>query len=151
MTTGGVKIQTSDDYETGVYLEDVSITSSLYPCLDLTKGGTATVFIEGTNSFTDGRVYSSDYSSTSDNKGTLFCKGGLALCDIDGTSGSATLSISQNYKSCIATKGNLLLESGTYTLTSTAVAVYDSSEKDFNSPTCLRADGNIVVDRKSVV
>ena len=146
-TTGGVKIQTTTDYEVGVYLNDVSITSTNYPCIDITKGGAASVFVTGTNTLTDGRTYSTDYSSYSDNKGTLYCKGGMALVAPDGT---GSLSITQNYKSCIATKANLSIESGTYTLTSTAVAVYDSSDGDYNSPACINVDGNVAVSGGTV-
>ncbi len=146
-TSGGVKIQTTTEYEVGVYLDNVSITSTNYPCLDMTKGGAASVFLTGTNTLNDGRNYSSDYSSYSDNKGTLYCKGGLALVSSNGT---GTLTITQNYKSCIATKANLSIESGTYTLTSTAVATYDSTEGDYNSPACINVDGNMTVSGGTV-
>ena len=139
-TSGGFKIQTSTEYETGLYLNGVSITSTDYPCIDITKGGAATVFVSGTNILKDGRVYNSDYSTSgSDNKGTLFCKGSLALC------GDGTLTVSQNYKSCIASKGNILLEGGIYTLSSTGAAVYDSTEADYNSPALINCDGNFNV------
>lgn len=144
-TSGGVKIQTSTDHEVGVYLDNISITSTNYPCIDITKGGAATVFLTGENTLKDGRNYSSDYSSSgSDNKGTLFCKGGISLC------GDGSLTITQNYKSCIASKGNISIENGTYTLTSTAVAVYDSSESDYNSPALINCDGNITIKGGSV-
>ena len=121
LSTGGVKIQSSDDYETGIYLDDVTISSSNYPCIDITKGGIATVFINGTNTLTDGRSYGTSYSDTSDNKGTLFCKGGLALCEgslnDEDSDGTATLSVTQAYKNCIASKAGILtIESGTYVL-----------------------------------
>ncbi len=136
---GGIKIQTSTDYETAVYLEDVSITSTNYPCIDITKGGAATVFLTGDNVLVDGRSYGTgygeEYSTTegatyeddgetkecgvsqnvvsegSDSKGTLYCKGGLAV------TGSGSLSVTQAYKNCIASKdGVLTIESGTITL-----------------------------------
>ncbi|MBP5284311.1 MAG: carbohydrate-binding domain-containing protein [Treponema sp.] len=138
-TRGGIKIQTSTDYETAVYLEDVSITSTNYPCIDITKGGAATVFLTGDNVLVDGRSYGTgygeEYSTTegatyeddgetkecelsqnvvsegSDSKGTLYCKGGLAV------TGSGSLSVTQAYKNCIASKdGVLTIESGTITL-----------------------------------
>jgi hypothetical protein len=139
LSEGGVKIQTSTSYETGIYLNGVTINSTNYPCIDITKGGAATVFLSGTNTLVDGRSYgtgygeeystsSSDtytddgvtYSCTvsksvekegSDSKGTLYCKGGLTIC------GSGTLSVTQAYKNCIASKdGYLTIESGTYNL-----------------------------------
>ncbi len=146
MTTGGVKIQTSTDYEAGIYLNGATITSSSYPCIDITKGGNASVFLVAgtTNTLTDGRSwgtgYGEEYSTTSgatytdddgetatctvtkaavspgsDSKGTICCKGSMAI------SGSGSLSITQGYKNCIASKnGVLTIESGTYDLTSTA-------------------------------
>ena len=144
MTSGGVKIQTNPDYETGVYLEEVNITSSSYPCIDITKGGAASVFIaDGTsNVLKDGRSYGTGYgeeyattslktytddegntqyctkvasavSPGSDSKGTLYCKGGMTI------SGSGTLTVTQAYKNCIASKGYLKIQDGIYVLTST--------------------------------
>lgn len=116
--TGGVKIQTNANYKTSVYLNDVTIKSSNYPCLDITKGGSAQVYIEGENIFTDGRLYGrgygEDYSTTegSNNKGTLYCTGDLTI------SGSGSLTITQAYKNCIASKANLTVNGGTYILTS---------------------------------
>lgn len=125
-TSGGVKIQSSTEYETGVYLKNVSITSSISPCIDITKGGAASVFLSGENSLTDGRKYGHGYgdsaaSSTqpadangSDSKGTLYCKGGMAICEADA---GGSLSVVQAYKNCVASKdGILAVESGTLTL-----------------------------------
>lgn len=139
LSEGGVKIQTSTSYETGIYLNGVTINSSNYPCIDITKGGAATVFLSGTNTLVDGRSYGTGYGEEystssgdtytddgvtysctvsksvekegSDSKGTLYCKGGLTIC------GSGTLSVTQAYKNCIASKdGYLTIESGTYNL-----------------------------------
>ena len=114
---GGVKIQTNADYKTNVYLNAVTINSTDYPCLDITKGGPADIYLEGENSFTDGRKYGTgygeDYSTEgSNNKGTLFCKGDLNLM------GAGTLTVTQAYKNCIASKANLTVNGGTYILTS---------------------------------
>lgn len=139
LSEGGVKIQTSTSYETGIYLNGVTINSTNYPCIDITKGGAATVFLSGTNTLVDGRSYGTGYGEEystssgdtytddgvtysctvsksvekegSDSKGTLYCKGGLTIC------GSGTLSVTQAYKNCIASKdGYLTIESGTYNL-----------------------------------
>lgn len=112
---GGIRIQTyyesdTDYYEVGIYLNGATITSTDYPCLYITKGAPASVFlVEGTtNSLTDGRSYGTSYSE--DQKGTLFCKDSLAL------SGSGSLNVKQAYKNCIASKAFLTIESGTYTI-----------------------------------
>lgn len=139
LSEGGLKIQTSTSYETGIYLNGVTINSTNYPCIDITKGGAATVFLSGTNTLVDGRSYGTGYGEEystssgdtytddgvtysctvsksvekegSDSKGTLYCKGGLTIC------GSGTLSVTQAYKNCIASKdGYLTIESGTYNL-----------------------------------
>lgn len=139
LSEGGVKIQTSTSYETGIYLNGVTINSTNYPCIDITKGGAATVFLSGTNTLVDGRSYGTGYGEEystssgdtytddgvtysctvsksvekegSDSKGTLYCKGGLTIC------GSGTLSVTQAYKNCITSKdGYLTIESGTYNL-----------------------------------
>lgn len=139
LSEGGVKIQTSTSYETGIYLNGVTINSTNYPCIDITKGGAATVFLSGINTLVDGRSYGTGYGEEystssgdnytddgvtysctvsksvekegSDSKGTLYCKGGLTIC------GSGTLSVTQAYKNCIASKdGYLTIESGTYNL-----------------------------------
>ena len=144
MTTGGVKIQTSTAHEAGIYLNGVSITSSSYPCIDITKGGSASVFlVDGTeNSLVDGRSYGTgygeEYSTTSgstytdDDGETVSCtvvkaavspgsdsKGTLYCKGSMSISGNGSLSIIQGYKNCIASKdGILTIESGTYDLTS---------------------------------
>lgn len=97
------------------------------------------MFLSGTNTLVDGRSYGTGYGEEystssgdtytddgvtysctvsksvekegSDSKGTLYCKGGLTIC------GSGTLSVTQAYKNCIASKdGYLTIESGTYNL-----------------------------------
>ncbi|WP_294430754.1 carbohydrate-binding domain-containing protein [uncultured Treponema sp.] len=140
-TTGGVKIQSNGTDAVTVSLNDVSISSSNYPCLEVTKGSPAIVFLNGTNTFVDGRAYGTGYgeeystesgstykedgvtydctvvksavSEGSDSKGTLYSKGDLTI------SGSGSLSVTQAYKSCIASKSVLTINSGTYTLVST--------------------------------
>ncbi len=125
-TDGGVKIQIPKEYEAGIYLDNVSITSSNYPCVEVTKGGAATVFLKGENILIDGRKYGygygSDYASTSknpvtegsDSKGTLYSKGGLSICQSEE---GASLSVTQAYKNCIASKdGVLSVEGGILTL-----------------------------------
>ncbi|MBQ3671902.1 MAG: carbohydrate-binding domain-containing protein [Treponema sp.] len=147
LSTGGVKIQTTTDHEIGVYLNNVSITSSNYPCFDITKGGSASVFLTGTNSLVDGRTYGygygSEYASTSqnpvsdgsDSKGTLYCKGGLSL------SGSGSLSVVQAYKNCIASKdGTLTIESGTYTLANYKKSTY-APLTDYSSTSATGKNG----------
>ena len=122
LSTGGVKIQTTTDHEIGVYLNNVSITSSNYPCFDITKGGSASVFLTGTNSLVDGRTYG-------------YCKGGLSL------SGSGSLSVVQAYKNCIASKdGTLTIESGTYTLANYKKSTY-APLTDYSSTSATGKNG----------
>ena len=120
--TGGVKIQTNgeESVNTAVYLNNVTITSTDYPCLEITKGGAATVYLSGSNTFTDGRKYGTNYEDTedkgakSDNKGSLYCKGSLTIAE---SSSGGALTVIQAYKNCIATKDGLLtVKSGTLSL-----------------------------------
>lgn len=128
--TGGVKIQTNGEegVNTAVYLNNVTITSTDYPCLEITKGGAATVYLSGSNTFTDGRVYGYGYGDSaatcaegraknaegSDNKGTLYCKGSLTIAE---SSSGGSLTVIQAYKNCIATKDGLLtVKSGSLNL-----------------------------------
>lgn len=144
--TGGVKIQTNSSYTTNVILKGASITSSNYPCLDITKGGDAVITLTGTNTLTDGRVYGTGYgdfyttdsslagtytsggdvyeycdsgsvqSEGSNNKGTIYCKGNLSI------EGTGSVTITEAYKNCIAAKGVLTINGGTFNLTSTGKA-----------------------------
>lgn len=128
--TGGVKIQTNGEegVNTAVYLNNVTITSTDYPCLEITKGGAATVYLSGSNTFTDGRIYGYGYGDSaatcessrvknaegSDNKGTLYCKGSLTIAE---SSSGGALTVIQAYKNCIATKDGLLtVKSGSLNL-----------------------------------
>ena len=141
MSAGGVKIQSNASDTVAVYLNDAEITSTNYPCVEVTKGSPAIVDISGTNVFVDGRKYGTGYgeeystvsgdtytedgttysctvsksvvSEGSDSKGSLYSKGNLTV------TGSGSLSVTQAYKNCIASKAILTIESGTYTLTST--------------------------------
>ena len=140
MTTGGVKIQSNGSDVVAVYLNDAQISSSNYPCVEVTKGSPAIVDISGTNVFVDGRSYGTgygeEYSTTSgstytnddgnpvsctvvktavsegsDSKGSLYAKGSLTI------TGSGSLSVTQAYKNCIASKdGILTIDGGTLTL-----------------------------------
>lgn len=140
MSTGGIKIQSNATNLIGIYLNDATITSSDYPCIEITKGSAAKVNLSGTNTLSDGRVYGIGYgeeystaegatyeddgvtyectvsqkvvSEGSDSKGTLYCKGDLTL------SGEGSLKVIQAYKNCIASKAKLTVESGTYELSS---------------------------------
>lgn len=140
MSTGGIKIQSNATNLIGIYLNDATITSSDYPCIEITKGSAAKVNLSGTNTLSDGRIYGTgygeEYSTTegatyeddgvtyectvsqkvvsegSDSKGTLYCKGDLTL------TGEGSLKVIQAYKNCIASKAKLTVESGTYELSS---------------------------------
>lgn len=141
-TKGGVKIQSNGSNKIAVYLNNATITSSSYPCLEITKGSPAIVNLSGTNTFADGRAYGTGYGAYyttdsslagttnsdgdtyiycgsgsvveegSDSKGSLYCKSNLTI------NGSGSLTIKQAYKNCIATKTALVIDGGTFTLTS---------------------------------
>ncbi len=142
LTTGGIKIQTNGSDQTGIYLNNVSITSSNYPCIEITKGSPSSIFLSGNNQLTDGRNYGTGYgeyytndttlsgttfddeedyifcdsgniiNEGSDSKGTIYCKGSLAVC------GTGTLNLSQHYKHCIVSKKFLNIYNGNLILTS---------------------------------
>ena len=141
MTTGGIKIQSNGTDAVNVNLNGATITSSNYPCVEVTKGSATKVVLTGTNTFVDGRSYGTGYgeeystssgdtykedgvtysctvvesavSEGSDSKGSLYSKGNLTI------SGSGSLKVTQGFKNCIATKAYLTIESGTFTLIST--------------------------------
>ncbi|MCR5761664.1 MAG: carbohydrate-binding domain-containing protein [Sphaerochaetaceae bacterium] len=139
---GSLLIKKTGEKNVGLYLNGVSITSGNYPCIEV-KGDVVNTFVylNGTNTLTDGRTYgvgysdeegtdyyTSSYSGTpdedaeltaswaqgSDAKGTLYSRGSLIF------SGSGSLSITQNYKHCIASKDYVRIINGTYTLSSTS-------------------------------
>ncbi|MBQ7157964.1 MAG: carbohydrate-binding domain-containing protein [Treponema sp.] len=174
LTTGGVKIQSNGSNMVYVYLTDTNITSSNYPCLEVTKGSPTTVTLSGTNTFVDGRVYGygygEEYSSTSgatytddgvtkscsvsqhavsegsDSKGTLFSKGNLTL------TGTGSLSVTQAYKNCIASKdGILTIENGTYTLKNYKPSSNTGKNGLFGGQGIVINDGIISFDGKGIV
>ncbi|MBQ5999054.1 MAG: carbohydrate-binding domain-containing protein [Treponema sp.] len=174
LSEGGVKIQTSTDHETGIYLNGATINSTNYPCIDITKGGAATVFLSGTNTLVDGRKYGTGYGEEystnegdtytdddetktctvsqsvekngSDSKGTLYCKGGLTIC------GDGTLSITQAYKNCIASKdGYLTIESGTYILKNYTSDSNTGKNGLFGAQGIIVNGGTITFDGKGIV
>lgn len=141
----GIKIQTSKTYQNGVILDNVTLTSGNFPCVEMTKKGSVNVQLIGTNILTDGRTfgtgYGEEYSTTSGNtytdddgntvdctivrsaepngsdaKGTLYARGDMTIY------GNGTLMVTQSYKNCIASKMILTVEQGTYILTSTGKA-----------------------------
>ncbi len=160
LSSGGIKVQTNASDCVNVYLENASITSSNYPCLDITKGSAANIILTGTNVFKDGRSYGigygESYSTTSgsqyydedegtyvsctvsktvvsegsDHKGSLYCKGDMTV------SGEGSLSVTQSYKNCIASKANLTINGGSLTLTSTGKhGLYGDSSVTVNDGT----------------
>ena len=178
LSEGGVKIQTATTYETGIYLDSVTINSSNSPCIDITKGGAATVFLSGTNTLVDGRSYGTgygeEYSTTSgatytddgvtysctvsksvvkegsDSKGTLYCKGGLTICD--SGNGNGTLSITQAYKNCIASKdGYLTIESGTFNLKNYTSSSNTGKNGLFGAQGITVNGGTITFDGKGII
>ncbi|MBP5705705.1 MAG: carbohydrate-binding domain-containing protein, partial [Spirochaetales bacterium] len=141
----GIKIQTSKTYQNGVILDNVTLTSGNFPCVEMTKKGSVNVQLIGTNILNDGRTfgigYGEEYSTTSgatyedddgntvsctivrsaepngsDAKGTLYARGDVTIY------GSGTLNVTQHYKNCIASKMILTIENGSYSLTSTGKA-----------------------------
>lgn len=123
---GGIRIQTDGSTEVGVCLSDITFTSTDFPCLEITKGAPASVKLEGSNTFTDGRKFGYGYGDSastcassrianangSDSKGSLYCKGSMTIC------GDGSLSVTQAYKNCIASKALLTIDGGNLTLTS---------------------------------
>lgn len=162
--SGGVKIQTngSDGIKTSIYLTDVTINSTDYPCIEITKGGEATVYLSGSNTFTDGRLYGYGYGDSaancaegraknaegSDSKGSLYCKGNLTIQE---AAAGASLSVTQAYKNCIATKDGLLtIKSGTINLKN---YTQTSSGRNglYGGTGIVIEDGTISFDGKGVV
>ncbi len=165
LTSGGVKIQTngSTGPATNVYLNGISITSSNYPCLEITKGGAASIYLKGTNTFVDGRKYGYGYGDSaavcessrlgsaegSDSKGSLYCKGALTIYE---TSETGSLSVTQAYKNCIATKDDLLtVKSGTITLKNYKSATDTGKCGLFGGTGIVIDGGTISFDGKGIV
>ncbi|HAH62300.1 MAG TPA: hypothetical protein DCL73_09415, partial [Treponema sp.] len=106
-------------------MDDVSITSGDYPCIEVTKASRTFVVLSGTNTLTDGRTYGygygEDYETTSSNyvssgedtKGTLYSKGQLLF------SGSGSLTVNTAYKHCIYSKDYIRVFEGTITTENT--------------------------------
>lgn len=155
LSTGGVKIQTNAEDEISVNLNGVTMTSSNYPCFDITKGSKAYVILSGTNSLTDGRSYGigygEEYSTSSsdtytdddgntvsctvvkeavyegsDHSGTLYCKGDLIF------SGSGTLAVTESYKHCIASKGFIQVNGGSIDYTGNGAINISTSSASTN-------------------
>ena len=159
----GIRIQTDGSTEVGVCLSDITFTSTDFPCLEITKGAPASVKLEGSNTFTDGRKFGYGYGDSastcessrianangSDSKGSLYCKGSMTIC------GDGSLSVTQAYKNCIASKAVLTIDGGSLTLTSdgknglyadSSVVINDgtisfSGEGDISSSSFRKASG----------
>jgi len=141
LTTGGLKIQTNKKVPVQLVLNNCDITSSIYPCIEITKGATVYVQLNGKNTLTDGRQYGTGYGEEystdandtykdddgnkvactlvksavrngSDAKGALYNKGSLVF------DGKGSLTVNQGYKNCIASKGYITVNGGTFNLTS---------------------------------
>ena len=175
MTTGGVKIQSNGNDDINLYLNGVSISSSNYPCVEITKGSAANVVLSGQNTFVDGRTYGTgygeEYSTTSgsvytdddgnsvsctvtksavsegsDSKGTLYSKGNLNI------SGSGSLSVVQNYKNCIASKdGILTINGGSFTLKNYVSSSSTGKNGLFGGQGIIVNDGSIDFDGYGII
>ena len=125
LSTGTVAIKSNAGYAVGLFMDDVSITSGDYPCIEVTKASRTFVVLSGTNTLTDGRTYGygygEDYETTSSNyvssgedtKGTLYSKGQLLF------SGSGSLTVNTAYKHCIYSKDYIRVFEGTITTENT--------------------------------
>ena len=106
-------ISANKNNSVGIYLNSVSLTSGSYPCIEMDKKNTVYLVAEGSSSFTDGRSYGTDYSSTSSKKGTIYTKGALIM------SGSGSITLTEGYKHGFYSKDYIQINSGTYTVKST--------------------------------
>jgi hypothetical protein len=134
LNTGTVSITSNASYAIGLYLNDVSITSGNYPCIEVTKASRTFVVLSGTNTLVDGRTYGTPYgtgnftntaSEATDDisyttktivvgentKGSLFSKGQLLF------SGDGSLAITTAYKHSIYSKDYIRIFGGTITTT----------------------------------
>ncbi|WP_081481331.1 carbohydrate-binding domain-containing protein [Treponema sp. JC4] len=106
-------ISANKNNSVAIYLNSVSLTSGSYPCIQMDKKNPVYLVAEGSNTFTDGRSYGTDYSSTSSKKGTIYTKGGLIM------SGSGSITLNEGYKHGFFSNDYIQVNSGTYTVNST--------------------------------
>ena len=111
----------------GIFMNDASITSGNYPCIEFDKKGIIYLNLTGTNSLTDGRKYGKAYSSehssvsgyiekASESKGTFHAKGNL---NISASDSLASLTIKEGYKHGIFASGIINFYGGIVTVNST--------------------------------
>ena len=100
-----------------ICLNSVTLTSGNYPCIEMDKKNPVYLVAEGTNSFTDGRSYGTNYDSetneSSSKKATIYTKGPLIM------SGSGSITVTEGYKHAFYSKDYIQINSGTYTVNST--------------------------------
>lgn len=106
-------ISANKNNSVAIYLNSVSLTSGKYPCIEMDKKNPLYLVAEGSNSFTDGRSYGTDYSSYSKKKGTVYTKGALIM------SGSGSITLTEGYKHGFFSNDYIQVNSGTYTVNST--------------------------------
>ena len=106
-------ISANKNNSVAIYLNSVSLTSGKYPCIEMEKKNPLYLVAEGSNSFTDGRSYGTDYSSYSKKKGTVYTKGALIM------SGSGSITLTEGYKHGFFSNDYIQVNSGTYTVNST--------------------------------
>lgn len=104
---------TKKAYAIGLFLQDASISSTLYPCIQVDSKSQTYVNISGSNSLTDGRSFGTDYSAKgSSKKGTLFSKGCIVM------DGDGSLTITEAYKHGVNSNDFIRVLGGTYTINS---------------------------------
>ncbi len=100
-----------------ICLNSVTLTSGNYPCIEMDKKNPVYLVAEGTNSFTDGRSYGTNYDSetneSSSKKATIYTKGPLIM------SGSGSITVTEGYKHAFYSKDYIQINSGSYTVNST--------------------------------
>ncbi len=106
-------ISANKNNSVAIYLNSVSLTSGKYPCIEMEKKNPVYLVAEGSNSFTDGRSYGTDYSLYSKKKGTVYTKGPLIM------SGSGSITLTEGYKHGFFSNDYIQVNSGTYTVNST--------------------------------
>ncbi|HBG65406.1 MAG TPA: hypothetical protein DDW78_02935 [Treponema sp.] len=128
ISSGELEIKGSTSFAIQLCLSGASISSSSYPCINVTTATKTFLVLEGSSSLTDGRTYGNAYSSGgSSTKGTLYSKGAILV------SGSGSLSVTEGYAHGIYSKDYIRIFGGSITVNNAGLS-------------CIRSQNGFVMD-----
>jgi hypothetical protein len=143
ISDGQIIVDTTDEDKVEITLNDASITCSNSAPINI-KSGEVKLFLEGTNSVSDGSSYVYDDSEEEEPNATIFAKDDLTI------KGTGELTIDSNFNDAINCKDDLKISEGTINVDSVDAGMKGKDSVEVNGGTItINSQGSgIITDQE---